>query len=161
MQDVGHAASRDADPDDTAARPAQQLRNVAAFDPDDIAAVDLHDAVIGLHADTLGRALDYGVDDDDRVVHYVVLDAYAAELAVERLALGLHLLLVEIYGVGIQILEHAAYGILHQRLHIDLIDIRSIEIAVETVEFLQLLERLGGRLLLLCRYAAVDRKRKE
>ena len=63
--------------------------------------------------------------------------------------------------LGIQILEHAAYGILHQRLHIDLIDIRGIEITVETVEFLQLLDRLGGRLLLLCRYAAVDRKRKE
>ena len=130
---LGRAATRHPDLHNAAARAAQQRRHLAALDTHYVAAVHLHYAVVGLQPDGFGRALDDGVDDDDRIVVYVVLDAYAAELAVERLVLAAHLLLVEVYRVRVEILEHAPYGILDQRLHIHLVYIRGIEIAVEPV----------------------------
>ncbi|MEI3529396.1 MAG: hypothetical protein V8Q28_06435 [Alistipes sp.] len=90
-----------------------------------------------------GRTAGYGVDDDDRVAQDVELHADAAELAVEARGNGLHLLGIEVGRMGVQFVEHALDGLLHERRHLDLVDVVAGQEAVDLHEFLQLRRRIG------------------
>ena len=139
MQPSGGAVADNVDFDLRAALPAQVFRHIGAPHAHGIERVDAHDAVVGAHADPLGRSSGDGVHDDDRVTQHVELDAYAAELPVETLLHALHLLGADVGRVGVQLFEHARNGPLDDGFHIHFIDIKPRKVAENLCEFLKLL----------------------
>ena len=102
--------------------------------------VDAHDAVVGPDADPFGRASGDGVDDDHRVAQHVELHADAAEFAVEALLDALHLFGIEVGRVGVQLFEHPPDGALDDGFHLHLVDIETVQIAVDLHQFAELLQ---------------------
>ena len=88
--------------------------------------VDADDAVAGYNAHLFGGAVGDGLDDHQRVVNHVELHAYALEVAVQRFVHLLHLLGIGVGGVGVELLQHAPDGVLHELGLVDGVDIEVV-----------------------------------
>ena len=139
MQLPRRTVTHDVDLDLRAALAAQVFGHVGAPHAHGIERVDAHDAVVGPHADPLGRASGNGVHDDDRVAQHVEFDADAAELPVETLLHTFHLLGADIGRVGVQLLEHARDGPFDDGFHLHVVDVKPREITENLRQFLKLL----------------------
>ena len=115
---------------------AQVPGHLRAGHPDGRKRVDAHDAVVGPDADPFGGASGDGVDDDHRVAQHVELHTDAAEFAVE----ALHLFGIEVGRVGVQLFEHPPDGALDDGFHLHLVDIETVQIAVDLHQFAELLQ---------------------
>ena len=138
LQRNGFSASYDTHFDGRTARPAKVFRNLAALHSDGVCGVYSDDSVVGAHADGLGRTSRDGVDHYYGVSQHVKLYAYAAELACDACTGILCLLGVEVCRMRVEFGQHLAYGGLHQRFHIHVVDIQTAKIAVDLVQFLPL-----------------------
>ena len=84
--------------------------------------VNLDYAVARRKARLGARAVGDDAQHQDRIGRGVERDAYAVELALQRLVHGLHLPCGYIYRVGIELLHHERYDQLRKRIHRDRID---------------------------------------
>ena len=116
--------------------------------------VDHHDTVASQDTHLLGRAIDNGLDNDERVLHHIKLHANTLERAVQGLGHGLCLFGSGISGVWVQLLEHAADGVLYELLLVDLVYIKGLDGHLGNRELAQL--TLGISAVVgdnhLCRY---------
>ena len=103
--------------------------------------VDRDDTIAGHDADLLGRAFQDGLNDEQRILHEIELNADAVEGAVQGLRHFLGLLLGGIRGVGIELLEHSPDGILHELV---LVDGVNIEVVHGHLRYLQLVDWTVG-----------------
>ena len=121
---------------------AQALLDVAVahLHAGDDRVVHIDDAVAGQHTHALAGPTGHRLDDVERVLVHVELDAHTAELTLERLLEFLGLLGVGIGRVGVQVLEHALDGVLDELVLVDRVHIQGRD-GIFGIQ--QLLHRLG------------------
>ena len=101
--------------------------------------VHIDDAVSGKHTHALAWATGNGLDDVERVIAHVELDADTAELALQRLLQFLCLLGVGIGRVGVKALKHAPDGILDKLILVDRVNIQAVDGIFRIQQFLHCL----------------------
>ena len=96
-----------------------------------------HDTVAGHDTYLFRGTVNHGLDDNQRVLHHIKLYADALKRTVQGLRHRLGLLGCGISRVGVQFLQHAAYGILHQFVLIDLVHIECLHCHLCNAQFAQ------------------------
>ena len=134
-----HTPAHDAEFYLRSARPAQPLHNLLFrhLHTGNGSVVDGYDTVACHNTHLLGRTIGGGLDDEQRIFHHIKLNADAVEIALQRFVHGLHLLGIGIGGMGIEFLEHAFDGILHEFLLVDGIHIEIIDCHFRNLELAQ------------------------
>ena len=92
-------------------------------------------AVAGHNTDLLRRASGYGLDDIDSVLKHIELNAYAAELALERLSEFFRLGRRGICRMRIESLEHGLYGLSDKSVGINIFYIEILDHMVGHAQF--------------------------
>ena len=122
---VGRRATAHLDSDLGALLAPQTLHDVGALHlhTSNEGVVDQHDAVASQDAHALAGSTRDGLDDIERILLHVKLNANATELALQRFLHILGFLSIGVTAVRIQFLQHAHDGILHQFVLVNRVDI--------------------------------------
>ena len=125
LQQVGHATTLHAELHLRATRSAQTTHDVRTIHLNACyrSVVDGDDAVAGEYAHLLRRTLAHGLYDEQRVRNHIELHADTVERALQWFGQRLCLLGSGVRRVGVELLEHTTYGILHEFLLVDRVDI--------------------------------------
>ena len=125
VDEFGHIVSLHFHAHFSAFRPAQALHyvDVLHFHSGDGSVIDFHNAVAGENAYALRRSTHDSLNHIESVFFHVELNADAAEVALQRFFKLLGFGSVGISGVGVELIEHALYGVLHEAVIVDAIHI--------------------------------------
>ena len=129
VQRLGDAAAYHTEVDLAALRSAEAAYDslVLHLHAGDGGVVDGDDAVARQQACLLRRSVRDDLDDHQRVLVHVELDAYALEVALQGFVEAFHLFRVGVGGVRVELTEHLDDGALHDLVFVHRVDIELLD----------------------------------